>query len=124
MSDLDSDQPSHSLTTHLAQNLAARRKSLGWTQEYLAQNLEVETETISRFERGVTIPSLKTLEKLADLLSVSACELLAQNPPPAPSNAEVIAKFLETLPEADRKYVLETVRSLCHHLAAVRHNQA
>jgi hypothetical protein len=54
---------------------------------------------------------------------VSACELLAQTSPPAPANTEVIARFLETLPEADQAYVMETVRSLCHYLTAIRNNQ-
>lgn len=123
MSEPHLEPSSTTLTASLAQNLAARRKALGWTQEYLAQHLDVDTETISRFERGVTIPSIKTLEKLAGLLSVTACELLAQEPPTAATNTEVIARFLETLPEADQAYVMETVRSLCHHLTAIRNNQ-
>jgi transcriptional regulator with XRE-family HTH domain len=124
MSEQQLEPSSNSLTVNLAQNLATRRKALGWTQEYLAQHLDVDTETISRFERGVTIPSIKTLEKLAGLLSVTACELLAQTSPPAPGNTEVIARFLETLPEADQTYVMETVRSLCHHLTAIRSIQS
>jgi hypothetical protein len=58
------------------------------------------------------------------VLSVSVCELLTQEPPPAPANTEVIARFLETLPEADQAYVMENVRSLCHHLTAIRSIQS
>jgi len=40
------------------------------TQSQLAEGVNVSNETISRLERGVSIPSLKTLEKMAEYLKV------------------------------------------------------
>ena len=41
------------------------RRSKGFTQEHLSEMIDVSVETISRLERGVSMPSLKTLENIA-----------------------------------------------------------
>lgn len=115
-----SDNDELPLPLRLGRNLAIRRKSLGWTQEFLAQHMGVETETISRFERGVTVPSLKTIEKLAEMLSVTIADLLDEEPPSEPSQLEVLARILEPLTDEDKSYVMESFRSLCHYISAVR----
>ena len=66
------------LAKRLGQRIAERRKELSWTQDQLAERLSVDTETISRFERGVTVPSLLTIEKLASLLKTSVADLLSE----------------------------------------------
>lgn len=111
-----------SLQKRLGLNIATRRKSLSWTQEYLAQHMGVDTETISRFERGVTAPSLKSIEKLAGLLSVTIADLLSENTPPEPTQLEALARLIEPLVEEDRNYVMMTLRSLCHYLSGLRSN--
>jgi transcriptional regulator with XRE-family HTH domain len=52
------------LSVRLSRNISARRRSLGLTQAQLAERLGVDTETLSRFERGKHLPSLSTLERL------------------------------------------------------------
>jgi transcriptional regulator with XRE-family HTH domain len=56
--------------------IARIRKEREITQEQLAESVNVATETISRLERGVSIPSLKTLEKISWALHSSLRELL------------------------------------------------
>ncbi|MGR3220225.1 MAG: helix-turn-helix domain-containing protein [Candidatus Anammoxibacter sp.] len=51
--------------------IARYRKDREITQEQLAQLVNVAFETISRLERGVSIPSLKTLEKISQALNTS-----------------------------------------------------
>jgi len=108
------------LQRRLGFNIAARRKSLGWTQEYLAQHMGVDTETISRFERGVTAPSLKSIEKLAGLLTITIADLLGENAPPEPTQLEALSRLFEPLVEEDRNYVMTSMRSLCHYLSSLR----
>lgn len=107
------------LQKRLGSNISARRKYLNWTQEFLAHQIEVDTETISRIERGVTCPSLKTVSKLSDALAISIAELLDQSPPAQPSHIEVIARLLEPLNEQDRTFVLGSIRSFCHHFLSL-----
>jgi len=107
------------LQKRLGSNISARRKYLNWTQEFLAHQIEVDTETISRIERGVTCPSLKTVSKLSDALAISIAELLDQSPPAQPSHIEVIARLLEPLNELDRTFVLGSIRSFCHHFLSL-----
>lgn len=118
------DSSELTLQKRLGLNIAARRKSLGWTQEFLAQHIGVDTETISRFERGVTTPSLKSIEKIARLLSVTIADLFAEAPPPEPTQLEELSRLLEPLVDEDRTYVVTSIRSLSHYLSSLRSGKA
>ena len=54
----------------LGQRVAAYRKASRLTQERLAEQVHVAPETISRLERGVTVPSILTLAGIASALDV------------------------------------------------------
>ncbi len=41
-----------------------------WTQAELAERIETSVETVSRLERGVSFPSLKTINKIASKIGV------------------------------------------------------
>ena len=109
-----------SLERRLGRNLSTRRKALGLTQEFVAQQLGVEPETISRFERGVTTPALKTIEKLATVLSITIAELLQESAPAEPVAGELLGAMLQPLGEADQRFVLEATSSLCQYLASTK----
>lgn len=110
------------LQKKLGLNISARRKSLGWTQEFLAHQLEVDTETISRMERGVTCPSLQSLAKLANALTITMADLLDEEPIPEPEHVEVIAKLIEPLKENDRSLILQTIRTWSHYFVTMRND--
>lgn len=59
----------------LGQRVRDYRSTAKLTQEELAEKVRVVPVTISRLERGVTIPSLKTLEKIAKALGVGLHDL-------------------------------------------------
>ncbi|HDH12893.1 MAG TPA: XRE family transcriptional regulator [Nitrospirae bacterium] len=67
--------------------IARIRKEHEITQEQLAELVDVAPETISRIERGTSIPSLKTLEKISAALHISLKDLFdfkyRQKPLPA-----------------------------------------
>ena len=46
------------------------RLSQKLTQEQLAEKVNLSVESISRMERGVNFPSLKTMENIADSLNI------------------------------------------------------
>lgn len=51
--------------------VARLRRERQITQAQLAELIGVTTETISRLERGLTIPSLRTLARISQALHVS-----------------------------------------------------
>jgi transcriptional regulator with XRE-family HTH domain len=55
---------------YLSRRLKKRRTELGFTLRELANNTSLTPSFISQIERGVTNPSLATLQKLADALKV------------------------------------------------------
>lgn len=57
-----------SIETVLGLRIAEIRKSRNIKQAQLAESIDVATETISRIERGVSIPSVRTLEKIGHAL--------------------------------------------------------
>lgn len=100
----------------LGQRIAERRKSLNWTQDQLAERLEVDAETVSRFERGAAVPSLVTLDRLATILKVSIADLLTDASATPTDQAIRISAWLESLSADDSDYVLEHIKGLCDHL--------
>lgn len=109
------------LEKRLGKKIADRRNKLGWTQEFLAQQLDVETETISRMERGVTIPSLKTLEKLATIIDMTLSELFS-NELTKGNNSEMdsLTVLLKKLHHSDLRVMLDTSTALAKHLLTIR----
>ena len=53
------------------------RKERDLTQAQLAERVGVATETVSRLERGVSVPSLKTLEAICNALHVTLEDFFA-----------------------------------------------
>jgi transcriptional regulator with XRE-family HTH domain len=104
------------LDRRLGRNVAKLRKTLGWTQEDLAHRLGVEPETISRLERGTTLPSLKSLEKLAAIFGARIADLLEEPVPEVSEEAALIHAWIAALDADDKEYVMDCVRRLCIHL--------
>lgn len=58
------------------ENLKLYRKEKGLSQEQLALKLNVVRQTISKWEKGLSIPDAELLTKLAEILDVSVSDLL------------------------------------------------
>lgn len=114
------DSRRSSLAARLGENLMRGRKSLGLTQEQIAAMLSVEPETISRFERGATLPSIATLERLADILGTTMGVLLEEGEPRQFTDAEKLSALLSPISRLDRVFVVETVKRLCAHLQKLK----
>lgn len=109
------NQPS-TLGAMLGRKITERRKHLGWTQAELAEKLGVDSETISRFERGSNLPSLLRLEKLARVMDAPLAELLAESSAHPLDQSRVLAELIGKLSEKDRLFVMSIVKLCCGHL--------
>jgi transcriptional regulator with XRE-family HTH domain len=108
------------LGKRLGLRIAERRKAIDLTQEQLAERLGVDAETISRFERGVTVPALITLDKLAGILKTSVANLLSEASVCPSDQAIRISAWLESLSADDGEFVITQIKALCDHLSQVR----
>ncbi len=105
-----------SIGVRLSKNISNRRRELGLTQAQLAEKMGIEPETLSRFERGKHLPSLGTLEKLADLLLVTVADLLAEQPKMADDDALIFTSWISDLTDADRLFVHNIMKQCCEYL--------
>ena len=60
-----------------SENLKTLRRQKGFSQEELAARLHVVRQTVSKWEKGQSVPDAGTLIRLAEVLEVSVSELLA-----------------------------------------------
>ena len=58
-----------------SENLKAYRKAKGLTQEELAVRLHVVRQTVSKWEKGLSVPDADLLVRLAEVLEVSVSQL-------------------------------------------------
>ena len=56
--------------------IATRRKALGMTQKELGERLFVSDKTVSKWERGASLPNVALLQPLAEVLEVGVSDLL------------------------------------------------
>lgn len=60
------------------ENLKTMRKAKGYTQEELAIKLNVVRQTVSKWEKGLSIPDADVLCKIADVLDTDVSTLLGE----------------------------------------------
>ena len=113
---VDKKRDSDKLAKRIGKRIADRRKVLGWTQEQLAERVRVDAETISRFERGVNLPSLPTLERLAAALRVEPGDLLTRAEPEKLKESAAISTLISELSDGDRTFMINQMRNWCEHL--------
>jgi transcriptional regulator with XRE-family HTH domain len=59
----------------IGRNIRALRKSRGWSQEVLGENADLSYKFVGEIERGAVNPSLDSLRKIANALTVEIAEL-------------------------------------------------
>lgn len=64
------------ITMSFAKRLTAVRKERGWTQQEMANVIDIHLSQVKRYESGDTQPSLDVLCKIARSLNISADRLL------------------------------------------------
>ena len=63
------------------ENLKTIRQSKGFTQAELAIKINVVRQTISKWEKGLSVPDADTLQKIAEVLEVDVSQLLGAEVP-------------------------------------------
>ena len=90
----------------ISENLKAMRKAKGYTQEELAIKLNVTRQTISKWEKGLSVPDVDFLFKIADVLETNVGTLLGgaiMDEVNKDTVAEQLAKISEQLAIKNRR---------------------
>lgn len=88
------------------ENLKTLRKNKGITQEELAARLNVVRQTISKWEKGQSVPDAEMLAKLAEIFEVPVSQLLGSRIEPdaqPDALAEQLARINEQLVIKNRR---------------------
>lgn len=82
----------------LNENIQALRKSKGLSQEELALKLNVVRQTVSKWERGLSVPDAEILVALGETLDVPVSALLGETVAAAePGGLQALSEKLEVL---------------------------
>lgn len=104
----------HELALAIGKTIANWRGTQGITQEQLALALDVDPVTVSRFERGVTLPSLPTLQRMAGVFGIPLARLLQGAPQERGRNeADTLHALMVSLSAAEREFIVDTVKRFC-----------
>lgn len=89
----------------LQENIKNFRKERGLTQEELAIRVNVVRQTVSKWEKGQSVPDADLLQKIAEVLEVSVSQLLGQEKEMEHRNeiAEQLSRINEQLAIKNRR---------------------
>ena len=97
----------------LAENLKKIRKDKGYTQEILAEKLNVVRQTVSKWEKGLSLPDVDMLSKIANVLETDV-NILLDGQITTTDQSEIVkqlAKINEHLTIKNRRYkkIMKTI---------------
>ena len=96
-----------------AENLKKIRKDKGYTQEILAEKLNVVRQTVSKWEKGLSLPDVDMLSKIANVLETDV-NILLDGQITTTDQSEIVkqlAKINEQLTIKNRRYkkIMKTI---------------
>lgn len=91
----------------LGDNIKNLRKQKGFTQEELAIRLHVVRQTVSKWEKRLSVPDAEMLQRLADILEVDVKQLLGARLDWEQNSNEVV----EQLARINEQLVIKNRRS-------------
>lgn len=82
----------------LNENIKALRKNKGFTQDELANRLNVVRQTVSKWEKGYSVPDAEMLQRIAEVFETDVSQLLG-NPIEENANVDIVAEQLARINE-------------------------
>jgi len=109
--------------SNLARQLHALRRDRGWSQPDLAKKVGASAAMIGRYERGEMTPAVDVVAKLAAAFDVTMDHLYHGSGVATPAQDKVmLARWdaINSLPDADREFVLAAIDALVRDAKARR----
>ncbi len=81
----------------ISENIKTLRKNKGLSQDELASRIGVVRQTVSKWEKGISVPDAEMIIEIADLFEVSVADILGEKMTPYDDKSEIrlIAEKLE-----------------------------
>jgi transcriptional regulator with XRE-family HTH domain len=108
------------LSAEIGKVIRRQRKAADMTQAMFAEAIGLESETVSRMENGVRLPTIEKLVEMADLFRVPVA-VFFENVGPLKKQqetqlmAEKISAALDKLPDAGKNFVLEVAQDYARY---------
>ncbi|NBS98666.1 MAG: XRE family transcriptional regulator [Betaproteobacteria bacterium] len=109
--------------SRIGERFAELRRHRGMTQDQLAERLQVERETVSRFERGVTDLSISKVLEICDILEVPVATLITRASDNVSDYRVRIEEALQTCLPEDRELLCDTLERLADRLGKQSANE-
>lgn len=100
----------------LSEKLTALRKSRGWSQEELAENLGVSRQSVSKWESDQAVPELDKILRLSEIFGVSTDYLLKDD---HPSHSDAPTQAAQERPSAEIQQLSDL--EVNEYLGVLRH---
>ena len=91
------------------------RERIGWTQEFLAEKIDISSVHLSRVENGKVTPGVDILMRLSEEMHVSIDELLLGK---SSLNRDLfyIEEKMQKLNESEKKFIVHVLWMICQLL--------
>ena len=89
----------------LGEKIKERRRQLNLSQEKLAEKVHVHSNTIRKWEKGISVPDAKELQLLAENLGTTTTYLYGEDTP---------ASFIKNSAYQDKTEILNSVPSMAY----------
>ncbi len=111
------------LAVEIGKVIRKQRKAAGMTQAVFAEAVGLESETVSRMENGIRLPTIEKLVEMADLFGLPV-GVFFENVGPLKKQQdtqllfEKISVALDKLPATGRNFVLEVAQNYARYHVA------
>ena len=91
------------------------RERIGWTQEFLAEKIDISSVHLSRIENGKVTPGVDILIRVSEEMHVSIDELLFGK---GSLNRELfyIEEKIQKMDESEKKFIIHVFWTICQLL--------
>ena len=113
MTDINFEQ----LAKNVGKAIGRQRNQAGFTQEQVAEYLNIGMEAVSRMERGKVVPTVVRLTELAQLFDCELADFLRETSNRPTEQGILLSQQLARLDSADRELVLAMIERLVVRLA-------
>jgi len=104
-----------SLSAIVGKNIRAYRVRKGLTQNQLAQELGLEIETVSRYERGFVAPSFSQIENMCTVFGINAWMLFMDSQDIPDARGMLISELMKGLSKRDSDFMQSLVQAYAEH---------